>query len=73
MQLNSNGGILMNILEHNKQRNDISLDVNFLRSIIGEDTSYLESISKLEEIHSRAWTIQLKVESMLKLLECKKQ
>jgi len=63
----------MNILEHNKQRNDISLDVNFLRSIIGEDTSYLESISKLEEIHSRAWTIQLKVESMLKLLECKKQ
>ena len=60
----------MSLLEHNKKKNDISLDVNFLRSIIDEDDSYLESIEKLNEIHSRAWTIQLKAESMLRLIEC---
>lgn len=58
----------MSMLEYNKQKNDISLDVNFLKSIISEDNSYLESVEKLNEIHSRTWTIQLKAEAMLRFI-----
>jgi len=57
------------IKEIKKKENDISVDVNFLRSIIGDDLDYLESKEKLEEIHSRAWNIQLKVERMLRFID----
>jgi len=49
-----------------KEENDINVDVNFLQTIIGNDLDYLESKEKLEEIHSRAWSIQLKAERMLR-------
>ena len=60
------------LMEYYKNENEISLDVNFLRSIIDDSYDYLESVEKLNEIHSRAWTIQLKAESMLKFLSEKK-
>lgn len=58
------------ILEYNKQKNDISNDVDKLKNII-ENLTYLESKEKLNEIHSIAWTIQLKAESMLRSLDNK--
>jgi len=56
------------LLEYKKKENDISVDVDFLKSIIGEDYLYLESVEKLNEIHARAWTIQLKTEAMLRFI-----
>lgn len=58
-----------------KEENDISEDVNFLQNIVDgtcigfEDVEYLESKEKLEEIHSCAWNILLKVERMLRFNE----
>ncbi len=54
-------------MENMKHQNDISLDVNKL-SNLSDDLSFLESKANLEEIHSIAWTIQLKAERMLRFL-----
>ncbi len=51
-------------MEYMKRQNDISVDVDRLENL----SSFLESESYLNEIHSIAWTIQLKAERMLKFL-----
>lgn len=60
------GIVLMN---SKKKKSDISLDVNVLKNLIGDNTDYLESIKTLEAIYSTSWTIQLKVERMLGFLQ----
>lgn len=60
------GIVLMN---SKKKKSDISLDVNVLKNLIGDNTDYLESIETLEAIHSTSWTIQLKAERMLRFLQ----
>jgi len=58
------------LMEYMKHQNDISFDVNKLKNL-SDDLSFLESKEKLEEIHSIAWNIQLKAESMLRSLDNK--
>lgn len=60
------GIVLMN---SKKKKSDISLDVNTLKNLIGDNTDYLESIEALEVIYSTSWTIQLKAERMLRFLQ----
>ena len=59
-------------MENMKHQNDISFDVNNLKNL-SDDLSFLESKEKLEEIHSIAWSIQLKVEAMLRIIEIKEK